>query len=552
MKKEEIQNSAKNITVEQAILVKSSFYSFLNNYGLYIFSLFTSFLMARLISKELWGFFIIASSYIMIISLILEFLPPALSFSLNYYIPTYIASNQTNQLKYFIRNSIILKIVILIPIFLISLLVFVCFAPVFAINLNTYTNILMILSPLILINGLNSIVESTYRGFHMFKTIFLILLIQYLCKISALFFFLLCIGYIQIELLALISVISSLVPFLISIMIFIPLYIKIKPDNKERDSFKKYILRTTKYGAPISIGIVFNEFWKELQIQAIGSFEYSLMVTGYSISMNYSSLSTKVPESFSLPLITTFSELNRKNEDNQIIQIYNISFKYSLFLILLITGILIFLTDFFLVVAYGESFLIYSLLIKFFLLTAIFKCLGPLLGALISALNKVKYFPIITLIIFLLRVPLFFIGLIYFGIIGAIISLIFSGIMEILFHIYLSLKVGSVKINKRKITLQFLSFFVALILTIVLENVVFSRINQLFLNTLSLQFLETLNIFSLLIFILIFLASNLLFKIFSNQDFELISLYFNKDKKSHKIIRRVLKFAVSKEKKEIK
>lgn len=530
---------------------KNMFYSYLNNYGLYFFSLFTSFLMARLITKELWGFYIIAISYILIISIILEFFPPALVFTLNHYIPSYLVSNQKAKLKSLIKNALLLKIIILIPAVFVSIAVFIVFTPLFSINLENYTTLLIILAPLILINGLDAILNSIYRGFSKFKIIFYLLTFQYAIKISTLGFFVIFSNSIDIEVLAFITLFAGLIPFILNGFIFLNLYLKIKPETKEKSSFKIDLSKSIKFGAPLSIGLVLNEFWKQIQIQTIGICENSSIVTGFSIARNYSSISLNSSSSLTFPIITTFSSLNKQNDQNQITQIYNTVYKYSLFLLLILSGISILVTEFFLSVIYGESFLIFTFIVKLYFFVVVFKSLESIFGSLIVSINKVKFYPVIVFFGIVIKSSFFFIGLIYFGIIGAIIGLIISNFIEFLFQLFFSFKIGKIKMKLTKIFLQYSIFFVSLVITTVLNLVVLSELNYIILNFLNLEILVKLNLLSISVFLLIFFVLSFTLKIFSTQDFELILLYFNKDKKSHKLIRRILKI-VSKKEKEIK
>ncbi|MFX0105646.1 MAG: hypothetical protein ACFE75_09155, partial [Candidatus Hodarchaeota archaeon] len=145
---------------EQKKLIKGSLYSFMTNYGTQIFSLITSFFIARLITQELWGILILATSFISIAGIILSFLPPGLDFSIHYYVSVYSALNQNSKVKRVIRNSIILRVLSSIPIYLLTNMIIIIFLNFFNFKLNNYSNILFILSPMILISGLDSILMS--------------------------------------------------------------------------------------------------------------------------------------------------------------------------------------------------------------------------------------------------------------------------------------------------------------------------------------------------------------------------------------------------------
>ena len=131
-------------------LARNTFYSFFNNYSRYIFTLITSFITARIITPSLWGYLILALSYITLFSLILSFLPPSLGLSFHYYIPRYKSLNQYTKLKSFIKISLAIRSFFVLVIFIINLLVFRLFTDIIRLNLESYLSLIYILSPLII------------------------------------------------------------------------------------------------------------------------------------------------------------------------------------------------------------------------------------------------------------------------------------------------------------------------------------------------------------------------------------------------------------------
>ena len=105
-------------------LARNTFYSFLMNYGSHFFTLIISFLLARLITDINWQFLILALSYMAIITIVTSLLPPGQDYALNYYIPRYLALNQKSKIKSLIKNALIIKILFLIPVFIVVILLF--------------------------------------------------------------------------------------------------------------------------------------------------------------------------------------------------------------------------------------------------------------------------------------------------------------------------------------------------------------------------------------------------------------------------------------------
>ena len=529
------------ISTDHRKFAKSAFYSLFNSYGIFIFQIIISFFMARLISQELWGFFLLAMAYINIVSLILSFFPPALTFSLNYYIPRYVALNQNNNLKRMIKACLYLKTLFALIIFFISVIIFYLLQSFFSMYLLGYTNLLFLISPIIFIMGLSTLLDSIYQGFFKYKLIFLLTLLKFSFYISALIICLI-FGINNLEIIAFLNLLSYLIPFLVSSLIFIKIYFNIKPTGEPKDSFKKILSKLTKYGTPLSINIFLNETWKQIQTPIIGGFEPLSTITGFTISKYYSHISLTAASSFSNPLITSFSSLDVKKEHNQITQIYNMTFKYSLFLMLLISGALYILTDFFLILVYGESYLIYSTIVKLYLITIIFSVLGNILIPLLNAKNKIKILPILTTINLFIIIPLFFIGIVFYGIVGAIIGLIISKFIVFLIQLLISIKIGNVKIKINKIFFQYLIFFISLFLAVILEDIFFREIRINVLQNLNLLLFKNLSVLSLISFLLMYFLLNILFKIFSRKEIEFLEALLSTDKFPYRVIKRLLKF----------
>ena len=529
------------ISTDHRKFAKSAFYSLFNSYGIFIFQIIISFFMARLISQELWGFFLLAMAYINIVSLILSFFPPALTFSLNYFIPRYVTLNQNDNLKRMIKAGLYLKTLFALIIFFISVIIFYLLQSFFSMYLLGYTNLLFLLSPLIFIMGLSTLLDSIYQGLFKYKLIFLLTLLKFSFYISALIICLI-FGITNLEIIALLNLLSYLIPFLVSSLIFIKIYFNIKPTGEPKDSFKKILSKLTKYGTPLSINIFLNETWKQIQTPIIGGFEPLSTITGFTISKYYSHISLTAASSFSNPLITSFSSLDVKKEHNQITQIYNMTFKYSLFLMLLISGALYILTDFFLILVYGESYLIYSTIVKLYLITIIFSVLGNILIPLLNAKNKIKILPILTTINLFIIIPLFFIGIVFYGIVGAIIGLIISKFIVFLIQLLISIKIGNVKIKINKIFFQYLIFFISLFLAVILEDILFREIRINVLQNLNLLLFKNLSVLSLISFLLMYFLLNILFKIFSRKEIEFLEALLSTDKFPYRVIKRLLKF----------
>jgi len=536
-------NETADSTVKREVLTlaRNSIYSFLNSYGTFFFSIITYFFMARLISDVDWGYLILANTYILIILLILSFLPPGLGPSLNYYFPRYLAQNDFNQLKSHIKYVIYIKVIFIIPVFLISILVFVFFADIFAITLPNHTNLLLLLSPIIIITGLDLILIFINKGLNLFKTVFILLLVRYIFNVSALIFCVLVLNTVDLEVIALINVLSSLIPFLLNCCVVLVKYKRIKVDNQKQFSIKTHLRNTIKYGANIKLGQFLSEIWAHIQPLSIGTFSTPNFVTGFTIGRNYSLFSSSMTISFVSPLTISFSRLDVKKKHKQIENLYNVFLIYSLFLLLLITGILYFCTDIFLVFIYGQSYLDFSLLLKIMLFTIVFLGIGTPYESLMLAIGKSKWIFRYRFLAFIIRLPLFLFFLLSFDLIWALVSIVISNIIITGIASILSIKVGKIRLKIRKILIMLGSFFLALTIAIIFDNLILNEFNSLILQSINLSSLKYLNLWTIGLFLLSFFLFLFLTKIFSVKDIEYLEDLLSKDTKTQNLLKKGLK-----------
>ncbi|TKJ20184.1 MAG: hypothetical protein CEE43_13400 [Promethearchaeota archaeon Loki_b32] len=541
----EAETELSNAHDEYKKLATNTFFSFLINYGSHFFTFIYSFLLARLITDQIWEFLIIATSFISIIVLITTLLPPGLNFALNYYIPRYLALNQKSMIKSLIKNAILTKLIFVIPVYIISIIAFSYLTDIFAITLSNKISLLYILSPLIIINSFNVILAAVNRGFSKFNFLFSLLIIKNVIHILPLLFYFLFDYNIEVELIAIIVMFSSLVPFIINFLSVILRYLKIKSEGNKTEAFKESFSKTFKYGSYTGLTDNIMRFWKEIQLQGISVFEPLGVVTGYNIALNYRSLSSYSAASFRFPLMTSFSGLSTKEKFDQVNKIYKITYRVNLFLLLIISGVLFFSVDFVLDFVFLEDRLIYSTILKLVLIATIFRMFGQFLQTLLNAQNKVKLPLILQITYMLYIIPLFFIGLIFFeGIrveVAIILGLIIGNIISLVIQILATHRFGNIKLNIKRMVFQYLTFFIPLGITLMLESVIFKELSFNIIQNLGLSLFKNFDFLSIGAFVLLFISMNLILKTVTTNDIQQFESFFvNKDKTLNKIVLKIL------------
>ena len=216
-----------------------------------------------MISQTEWGFLIIATSYITIITFIVSFIPLGLNSSLNYFIPRYIALKQNNKIKSLIYSSILIRSIVVISVFLITLGLIFLIPNLFMINLNNYIYLLYILSPLIIVISLENLCIKIIEGMGLFKIEFLFSLFRAIINIGALIFMIIFIKPIKIELIAFVNLFSMIIPFLFLINTILIKLSNIKETNDEKLTFKEVLKNTLNYGSYIDGSNISQKIWNE-------------------------------------------------------------------------------------------------------------------------------------------------------------------------------------------------------------------------------------------------------------------------------------------------
>ncbi|MBY8982306.1 MAG: oligosaccharide flippase family protein [Candidatus Lokiarchaeota archaeon] len=542
MNESENKKPVKRMDHQYKHLAKNTLFSISISYGTNIFTLLTSFLIARMISREDWAIIIVVISIVGIFSIIINFLPPGLIYSMIFYIPQYKAKNESLKLRNFVLKAFYLRTIVIFVIYFIAITIFNIFASAYDVFLENHIAILYILSPLIIISNFDAFFDTFLIGFNLFRTKFILFIIRSVTKILPLLVYFFLFNTIDIETIALINFLSSIGPFILGFLIFITKIPKIKSKEEDGLNYKKFIKKVIGYGSFLRIEGLMSKIWGEAQIQAIKVFESSNWVTGTNISKHYTNSSTLFLNSLNNPLIYSLSSLDYKENHDKIAKMFKIIFNYTLFVFLFITGLLFFISDFFLSFIYGETYVEYSLLIKIMLVSLVFNIYPSLFILLLRTTNRIKLIAGITSIFFPLHIVSVLFGLINYGIYGMYIAMIIFNVIMLICDLILTIKLLKIRLGFYKMIFQYLSFFIAMFIPVILGNLIFDDLSYQFWMNSNLSIFKYLNLLNLLIYVIIFLLLNITFKIFTKSDLDYIEMLFTKDRLSHKYVNKLLRF----------
>ena len=530
----------KELGADYKIFAKNTIYSIFNSYGNFAISIITSFLLARMISQEEWGVLILATSIILIFTNISNFIPPGLVYAMTFYIPRYRAQNKIGKLRSLIYKAIYIKTITAVFIFFIGLLIFTLFSNFFGVYLDNHLNLLFIMLPLIIINTITPLIRTMLRGFNLFKLSFVFLTIKSIITIVPFLWFFFGVNSIEIETVAVIHLVSGTIIIIVEIIILIKKIPKKVNTSEEQLPFKIFIAKVIKYGSFLRIDNFLGGIWTEGKTQSIGVYENSEWVTGYNLSRNYARISGILLASFTNPLLFSFSTLDYKTKFDKIVRFFNNILTFSMYIYLLIIGILFLLAEFFLGFIYGEDYLIFSILIQLTLIGNAVSIYAGLYLIFLRSTNRIRQLTYILIIGYPTQIIIFLFGLINFGIIGMLYIDVIERILASCVYIYLSVKTMKINLKLSKIIFHYLSFGLSLFISLLLGDLILNNISLQFWSLLNLHIFNQLNFLKLIVFLGSFIALNILFKTISKSELEYIELLFSKNTFSNRNIRRFL------------
>jgi O-antigen/teichoic acid export membrane protein len=323
------------------------------------------------------------------------------------------------------------------------------------------------------------------------------------------------------------------------------LSLKLKTFGKDgvgkKITFRKLIKDVFNYGSYLSLQNFINVLSKEIQYQAIGLLDDAQTVTGYRISYNFKGVTFQLIGSLNVPFLISFSSLNAQNKNDLIIKIYKKAFTYFAFLLMLISGVLYFASDFILFFIYGESYLTYLFILQISIIIPITSVLSPLFISLLKAKGFVK--PIVPISIFteFSKLFTFLILLILFNLNIAMVGLLITNFIILIIILILNEKILKIKFSISEILKKYGVFFASFILTIITKYILLDNLRYIILELTNLSYFKHLNILSIIVFISLYFLFNYIFKSFKKEDIKIILEFFHKDTFPHKMTRFLLR-----------
>ncbi len=464
-------NEPKESTSEK--IIKGNFYTIIQTYGSFFITILSSFFIARLLSEESWAFLILGLYTVSILGILFAFFPPAANLILNQYIPQYNYKNEIDKLRSLIYSILFLRLLISLVCWIIIFLIFIIF-----INQNILFQIYVILSPIIVFEIMINTCAFTLRGFYKFKEVAIINLSRILLLLALYTIIFFNSPENPIILLSLANVLSYLIPVFFSIIFIIRIVPKAKKKNNLlniRQVFKisKEFGIYFQVASSVSQGVLYI---KQNFLFYSGSPEY---LTYYKISRNSRNFALQASGASGTPLLSIFSELSAKKQYEKLeYTVYMIS-KYGILIHCIISAILFFFIDVYILLIYTENYLLIAFFIQILLFDGFAFILYSYLNAILVSINKPKLIFKRDIILRILDL-LFSLFVIYFwGFSGYIIFVVLFSFFN-LFVNWLIFKTRSVKEVNLKIwpiLKMLILFLISLLISLIFSFFILNLIN---------------------------------------------------------------------------
>jgi len=524
-------------------IIKGNFYNFIQIYANFILNILSTFLIARLLTQDIWGTLILALATTAVIQIIIAYFPPAKDLILNQYIPRYYYKEDFEKLRSLLLSSYFIQ-------FFVAFLCWIGFLLYLSYisNQTLFYQLSIILSPLIILETINSFCSNCLKGFYKFgintggiiARIIILLILYFLIFLFNL--------ENPVIFIALANVISYLIPIMGQIIYIF----KIIPRKNSKDylfNLKNLFIISKDFGLYFQVSTSIATIIGYANQSILYNYGQPSYLTYLKICSNTSYFAVQAAGTLGTPILSIFSELSIKNEYEKIERSFHKIIKINGIILCIVSGILFFFIDIYLLIIYTESYFSIIIFIRIFLLEGYAHLVFSNLNALMVSLIKPKVLFIRDIFTNLYRLIFYFISIYFFDFFGYIVFIVIAIHLDVLINLFIIRKeqYSRIKISLWHLSKMLILFFISIFSSLLIQIFIFSFID--INNNLMDDFLFRIfkDLIGFIFFILIFYSIIYLTKTFTKEEIdnlfnrELFSKYLKgKNKRLSNILMRFL------------
>jgi O-antigen/teichoic acid export membrane protein len=526
---------------EQRKIAVSSTFNILSTYSFLFLGIINVFFIARLISPYEWGILLFSFTFIGVVSYFCYFFPPAAESTIQYYIPKLRngALTNNNKIRRFIFSVYKTRLIFTIIVYII----FIIIIHLIHFEEGKFLQILLIISPTIIIIVIQNINSSILLAFQKFKKIFFVNFINIVVyTLGNMFLFFLRLEYALIYI-ARLYLLGAVFSFCVSLVFVIPL-IPHKTSESTRDTTLEelnYIQIHTKYGLFIVLsgvltnisGLILNFLFYYLGV--------IVFITYLMICSSFAGFAKNISGSSRSSFISIFSELNNKENQSKYISTFYQLNKYLLLFLSIIVAILLFFSEIYINLIYSETYLIILLAIQIYLFGTFASIITRNLLIITHSTNRTIINFKLAIFQSILSLILTTVALLFFEF---LVLIIFNLIIQFSYTVFLIYLINrSSEFNLKYITIfkPFLIFLISLIISLpFILFINFQIVSDIYLLNLLINSILRFLVFCIFFYLIIFFT-----KYISKEEVDLlikiIPIFNSKKKLKLKIIKFVEK-----------
>lgn len=442
-------------------IVEGGAFGILDVYLSFLFSFVYVFIIARILTPQVWGQLILSISFINFAQYLCSFYPPSVEVTLQFYVPKLMhQDNQKVALRKFLFQAYKSRL-------LTAIVVFIGFIIIISIS-NLDPSILVIvytLSPLIILGPINSVSAALLIGYQKFKSSFIVSLINSITISTCLVLIFLFHVEQPIFLVSLSHLISTIVPFFAFIFIILPLLPQ-KTNTPNIENTESIFKLQTNYGLNLLIaGLIVQAATLFMNFMFL-TFGMIVYITYLSICSSIVNMILKFSGSDRSRYLSVFSELFDRDDPKQYERIFYQMHKLISIMLALIAAIFFFFADVYVLLMYSQIYLGILIPILIFLFTALSRVITRNLILIANSTNHTVINLKLNLFENSLKILFTFITLFFFDFLFLIVFYVLISYISIFFVLFLLNRASEFSIKLKPIFFPFIIFMVSIIASV--------------------------------------------------------------------------------------
>jgi stage V sporulation protein B len=279
---------------------------------------------------------------------------------------------------------------------------------------------------------------------------------------------------------------------LVSVALVWTQYMNLSKLNNVKLEIQVYIKTMLSYGAPLSVSTIINSFQGQYYSFLLPIFYVTdnTAIGNYGIASTFVVLITFFATPITTVLFPAFSKLNPKKEKQTLQNVFQYSVKYASLLVVPVAALVMCIAEPAISTLFGETYSTAPLFLALLALTYVYTAFGSLsIGNFFRSQGRTALVLCLTLISAAIGLPLGYILIMQFGVLGLIITSIVVGIPDTIISLYCMKKYYELTLDWRSSAKILLTSAVAAALTyILILELNFSSIIRLIVGTIFFSF----------------------------------------------------------------